>query len=101
MAVGLMLACNSQTLAQGSAEAGQEKAAPCVACHGPAGRGNSLATYPVVRGQHATYVVNTLHAYASGDRRSDGAINQMMRDIAITLRDDEMQAVASYMQGLR
>ncbi len=75
--------------------------AACIACHGPAGRGNSLATYPVVRGQHATYVVNTLHAYASGDRRSDGAINQMMRDIAITLRDDEMQAVGSYMQGLR
>ena len=66
--------------------------AACIACHGPAGRGNSLATYPVVRGQHA---------YASGDRRSDGAINQMMRDIAITLRDDEMQAVGSYMQGLR
>ena len=75
--------------------------AACIACHGPAGRGNSLATYPVVRGQHATYVVNTLHAYASGDRRSDGTINQMMRDIAITLRDDEIQAVASYMQGLR
>jgi cytochrome c553 len=75
--------------------------AACIACHGPAGRGNSLATYPVVRGQHATYVVNTLHAYASGDRRSDGTINQMMRDIAVTLRDDEIQAVASYMQGLR
>jgi len=75
--------------------------AACIACHGPTGRGNSLATYPVVRGQHATYVVNTLHAYASGDRRSDGTINQMMRDIAVTLRDDEIQAVASYMQGLR
>jgi len=75
--------------------------AACIACHGPAGRGNSLATYPVVRGQHATYVVNTLRAYASGDRRSDGTINQMMRDIAITLREDEIQAVASYMQGLR
>ena len=75
--------------------------AACIACHGPAGRGNSLATYPVVRGQHATYAVNTLRAYASGDRRSDGTINQMMRDIAITLRDDEIQAVANYMQGLR
>jgi len=75
--------------------------AACIACHGPTGRGNSLATYPVVRGQHAAYLVNTLHAYTSGNRRSDGTLNQMMRDIAVTLRDDEIQAVANYMQGLR
>ena len=75
--------------------------AACIACHGPAGRGNSMATYPVVRGQHAAYLVNTLHAYTSGNRRSDGTLNQMMRDIAVTLRDNEIQAVASYMQGLR
>ncbi len=75
--------------------------AACAACHGPSGRGNPLAVYPVVRGQHATYVVNTLHAYASGDRRSDNSVNQMMRDIAVSLREDEIRAVASYIQGLR
>jgi cytochrome c553 len=75
--------------------------AACIACHGPAGRGNPLAAYPVVRGQHATYLENTLNAYASGDRQSDGAVNQMMRDIAVSLRAEEIQAVASYMQGLR
>ena len=75
--------------------------AACIACHGPAGRGNALAAYPVVRGQHATYLINTLNAYASGNRRSDGAVNQMMRDIAISLRTEEIEAVASYMQGLR
>ncbi|HEY5624657.1 MAG TPA: c-type cytochrome [Gammaproteobacteria bacterium] len=75
--------------------------AACIACHGPAGRGNPLAAYPVVRGQHATYLANTLNAYASGDRQSDGAVNQMMRDIAVSLRTEEIQAVASYMQGLR
>jgi len=75
--------------------------AACIACHGPAGRGNPLAAYPVVRGQHATYLVSTLRAYAAGERRSDGAVNLMMRDIAVALREDEMQAVASYIQGLR
>jgi cytochrome c553 len=75
--------------------------AACIACHGPAGRGNPLAAFPVVRGQHATYLVNTLNAYAAGDRRSDGSVNQMMRDIAISLRTEEIQAVSSYMQGLR
>ncbi len=75
--------------------------AACIACHGPAGGGNPLAAYPIVRGQHATYIVNTLHAYAAGERRSDGSVNQMMRDISVSLREEEIQAVASYMQGLR
>ncbi len=75
--------------------------AACIACHGPSGRGNPLASFPVVRGQHATYTVATLHAYATGERRSDGSVNQMMRDIAVSLREDEIQAVASYIQGLR
>jgi cytochrome c553 len=73
----------------------------CIACHGPTGRGNPLAAYPALTGQHATYVVNTLRAYSSGARRSDGAVNLMMRDLAALLREDEMQAVASYVQGLR
>jgi cytochrome c553 len=72
----------------------------CIACHGPSGQGNPLAGYPVVSGQHATYIVNTLKAYAAGTRRSDAASNQMMRDIAALLSETEMQAVASYMQGL-
>ena len=72
----------------------------CIACHGPAGKGNPLAGYPAVSGQHATYIASTLAAYASGARRSDGASNLMMRDIAAQLSEAEMQAVASYMQGL-
>ena len=75
--------------------------AACIACHGPSGRGNPLASFPVVRGQHATYTVATLHAYATGERRSDSSVNQMMRDIAVSLREDEIQAVASYIEGLR
>lgn len=72
----------------------------CIACHGPSGQGNPLAGYPVVSGQHATYIVNTLKAYAAQTRRSDAAVNEMMRDIAADLTEEEMQAVASYMQGL-
>lgn len=72
----------------------------CMACHGPTGQGNPLAGYPVVSGQHSTYIVNTLKAYAAGTRRSDGASNLMMRDIAALLTEAQMQAVASYMQGL-
>ena len=72
----------------------------CIACHGPAGNGNPLAGYPVVSGQHATYIANTLRAYANGTRRSDASINNMMQEIAAGLSDEEIDAVASYMQGL-
>jgi cytochrome c553 len=75
--------------------------AACVACHGPNGAGNPLAAYPMVKGQRSGYVFNTLRAYASGARRSDASLNQMMRNVATLLREDEMRALASYVQGLR
>jgi cytochrome c553 len=71
----------------------------CAGCHGPAGRGNAPAAYPAIQGQHATYVAAQLRAYRSGTRSSDP--NQMMRNVAATLTDDEIDAVASYVQGLR
>ncbi len=74
-------------------------AAACIACHGPTGRGNPLAEYPSIAGQHATYVEVQLAAYRSGERTTDE--NQMMRNIASRLSDDEIRAVASYIQGLR
>jgi len=74
--------------------------AACIACHGPAGKGNPLAGYPRVSHQHAPYLAATLRAYQSGDRRSDVSLNQMMRNVAELLLDDEIDALASYMQGL-
>jgi cytochrome c553 len=74
--------------------------AACIACHGPEGNGNPLAAYPRVSGQHANYVAKQLNAYASGDRRSDVDLNQMMRNVASELFEDEIRALASYMQGL-
>ena len=73
----------------------------CIACHGPSGRGNPLASYPMLQGQHATYTANTLRAYAAGTRRSDATLNQMMRTITALLLEDELLAVSSYVQGLR
>ena len=72
----------------------------CIACHGPTGSGNPLAAYPRLGSQHATYTVATLRAYSSGARLSDGEA-QTMRNVAQHLREEEMKAVASYIQGLR
>jgi cytochrome c553 len=71
----------------------------CAGCHGPTGRGNPLAGYASIQGQHALYVANQLRAYKSGGRGTDP--NQMMRNVAALLSDEEIDAVASYVQGLR
>ncbi len=72
---------------------------PCTGCHGPNGRGNPLAGYASIQGQHATYVANQLRAYRAGTRQTDP--NQMMRNVAAHLTDAEIDALASYVQGLR
>jgi cytochrome c553 len=74
--------------------------AACIACHGPGGHGNAVSAYPRIGGQHSAYVSNALHKYASGDRRSDVEVNQMMRNVAALLLEDEIKALSSYVQGL-
>jgi len=71
----------------------------CIACHGPQGKGNAPARYPAVRSQHATYAYNQLKAYADGTRTTPG--NSIMPAISRALTDDDMKALAAYMQGLR
>jgi cytochrome c553 len=75
-------------------------AAACLTCHGPTGRGNPAARYPLLRGQHATYIAATLREYANETRKSDGT-TRIMRDIAKRLSEDDIVAVAAYVQGLR
>ena len=75
-------------------------AAACLTCHGPTGRGNPSARYPLLRGQHATYIAATLREYANETRKSDGT-TRIMRDIAKRLSEDDIVAVAAYVQGLR
>jgi cytochrome c553 len=74
--------------------------AACIACHGPSGQGNPPAGYPRISHQRSAYLAKTLRDYRSGERRSDAALNQMMRNTAELLLDDEIDALASYMQGL-
>lgn len=73
----------------------------CIACHGPTGRGNAAAGYPALAGQHAKYTAAQLRAYASKERKTDASKNQMMRNVSRLLTEDEIVAVASYVQGLR
>lgn len=73
--------------------------AACTGCHGPRGMGNPTALYPAIQGQHATYVAAQLRAYRAGTRQTDQ--NAMMRDVTRTMSDEQIDAVAAYVQGLR
>jgi|TARA_B110000305_G_scaffold8548_2_gene8376 cytochrome c553 len=70
----------------------------CAGCHGPSGHGIP-DTYPRLNAQHADYTVSQLNLFRLGKRANDPAM--MMRSIAQKLTEDEMQAVADYIQGLR
>ncbi len=72
--------------------------AACIGCHSPSGLGNPAANFPSLSGQHVAYVVSQLKAFRDGRRANDQA--GMMRDIAAKMTGQEMQAVASYIQGL-
>jgi cytochrome c553 len=79
----------------------EEKGVPaCMACHGPSGKGIELAGFPMVSGQHEAYVSKQLHDFSSGARTNDGD-SRMMRATAYRLHDSEIEAVSSYIQGLR
>lgn len=70
----------------------------CAACHGPSGDGLPVK-YPRLGGQHSEYVLNQLRQFRLGTRATDEA--KVMRTIAAKLTDQEMEAVADYIQGLR
>lgn len=73
--------------------------AACTACHGANGKGNPAAGFPAVSDQHAQYVETQLKAFRAMQRGNDPG--QMMRNIAAKMNDDEIKAVASFMQGLQ
>ncbi len=73
----------------------------CLACHGPTGRGNPGVPYPAIGGQHATYTALHLNGFRAGTAWGRGEeVNTIMVDVAKQLTDEEIQALASYIEGL-
>lgn len=71
----------------------------CNGCHGPQGKGLNIAKFPRVSGQHAGYLEQTLKDFRAANRANDP--NGMMRGVAARMTDEEIAAVARYMEGLR
>ena len=72
-----------------------------MACHGPVGEGNPLAAYPALAGQHSVYTEKMLKGFRAGSTwGEDDASSKIMTDVTLRLTDEEIKAVASYIQGL-
>lgn len=70
----------------------------CIACHGPKGTGNAPAGFPVISSQHAAYTVLQLLGFKDGKRKND--LNHIMQDISSRMSQEDMEAVAHYIEGL-
>lgn len=70
----------------------------CIACHGPKGKGNAQAGFPLLSGQHAEYTVKQLQAFKKGERHND--YNDIMQDISQRMSAQDMRDVANYISGL-
>jgi len=70
----------------------------CAGCHAPDGAGNDAAKFPRLGGQNAEYIVAALESFRSGARANDPG--KMMQMVAKRMSDEEIAAVANYVQGL-
>jgi cytochrome c553 len=73
----------------------------CMSCHGPTGAGNPGPPYPHLAGQQSAYAVRRLQEYRAG-KTSETDTHQfnIMATVAKSLTDEEIQSLASYLQGL-
>lgn len=88
--------------------------AACAGCHNPQGKGNPLAGYPHLGGQHADYIKKQLQAFRAAGRAdivADPSLKRVndaakagelgpMQMVAAKLSDAEIEAVSSYISGL-
>lgn len=83
----------------------ERNVAACMACHSPTGKGNAPAGFPALAGQHAEYIATQLKMYRKGHEDETGRTNdgtaEIMRTTAFGLSDKEIEAVSSYVAGLK
>ena len=71
----------------------------CASCHGPAGHGVPNL-YPRLNAQHSDYILSQLNHFRILEDKP-GTVYAPMRAISVKLTEQEMKAVADYIQGLQ
>lgn len=94
LAVASVTAVSHAQEAQGDVEAGKQKIAMCIGCHGIPGYQASfpeIHKVPMISGQNAKYIAAALVAYQKGERR-----HPTMRGIAESLTEKDIADVSAY-----
>ena len=79
----------------------------CTGCHSPSGQGNAPAGYPALGGQFSQYTAKQLRAFRIGAHEPEndaGRTNdnvKVMRGVSANMSDIEIEAVASFIAGLK
>jgi len=82
---------------------GQALYAPCIACHGPEGKGNQALNAPPLTGVSDWYALTQLQNFKAGIRgaKPGDATGALMRPMAMTLPDPQaMRDVIAYVMTL-
>ena len=94
LAVASVTALSHAQEAKGNVDAGKQKIAMCIGCHGIVGYQASFPEVhkvPMISGQSGRYIVSALDAYRKGDRK-----HPTMRGVADSLTDQDIADVAAY-----
>ena len=94
LAVACVTAVSHAQEAKGDVEAGKQKIAMCIGCHGIPGYQSSFPEVhkvPMISGQSGKYIAAALDAYKKGDRK-----HPSMRGIATTMSEQDIADVAAY-----
>jgi len=70
----------------------------CASCHGPSAHGITGKRYPLLAGQHKSYIIKMLQAFRDNRRHNDP--DKQMRLIAKKLNDKEIEAISAYLAEL-
>jgi len=94
LAVASVTAFSHAQEAKGNVEAGKQKVAMCIGCHGIPGYQASFPEVhrvPMISGQNAKYIAAALTAYQKGERK-----HPTMRGVATSLTDQDIADMAAY-----
>jgi cytochrome c553 len=86
----LVLAISALSASAADADAGKQKAAVCISCHGPAGN-SPTGAFPTLAGQTSRYLYLQLRDFKEG-RRKDPVMSPMAADLS----KEDMQNLAEY-----
>lgn len=93
----ILIASLQHTFAAGDPEAGKVKFLMCAGCHAIPGYSNAFPRFqvPKLGGQHADFLLASLKAYASGERK-----HASMNGTAMSLSEEDMLDISTFLSEI-